>query len=210
VTVGPSAEGGEILYSATLQAPSPPFEGDCDLMVFTLVANAPGTYNLDFSEALLSDPNGTPLEVTTQGTTVTVVEVTETPVPTPPPTGCEDILGYHVVRAGETLFSIGRAYQVDPWAIASCNGIINPNLIYYGTTLAIPNVPWYSIPPGPVAQRQFDGGGGYTCRYTHTVQWGENLFRISLRYGVSMWTIAEANRIFNLHLIFAGQVLCIP
>ena len=29
---------------------------------------------------------------------------------------------YHVVRAGETLFSIGRRYGVNPWAIASANG----------------------------------------------------------------------------------------
>jgi hypothetical protein len=40
--------------------------------------------------------------------------------------------------------------------------------------------------------------------------WGENLFRISLRYRVSMWAIAEANGIHNLNYIRAGQVLCIP
>jgi LysM repeat protein len=42
------------------------------------------------------------------------------------------------------------------------------------------------------------------------VQPGENLFRIALRYGVSMWDIARLNNILNLRLIYAGQVLLIP
>lgn len=45
---------------------------------------------------------------------------------------------------------------------------------------------------------------------THVVAPGENLYRISLRYGVSMSAIAQANSISNLNLIFAGQRLTIP
>lgn len=44
----------------------------------------------------------------------------------------------------------------------------------------------------------------------HTVQIGENLYRISLRYGVSLAAIASANGISNYSLIYAGSVLCIP
>ncbi len=44
----------------------------------------------------------------------------------------------------------------------------------------------------------------------HVVQPGENLFRISLRYNVSMADIAAANNISNVNLIFAGQQLIIP
>lgn len=209
VVVGPSEEDGGVQYAASLQAPSAPFEGECDLITLTFVGSDPGTYSIEIASALLSDPDGNSLEVTTQGATVEVVGPTETP--TPPPGGeCTDILGYHVVRWGETLYAVGRAYGVRPDAIALCNGIINPNLIRAGTTLAIPNAPWSPIPPGPVAIPQFGPGPGTACRYYHTVRWGENLFRISLRYGVSMWTIAEANRIYNLNYIWAGQVLCIP
>ena len=43
----------------------------------------------------------------------------------------------------------------------------------------------------------------------HTVQAGENLYRISLRYGVSMQNIASANSLSNLNLIFVGQQLVI-
>ena len=53
------------------------------------------------------------------------------------------------------------------------------------------------------ALAQDDGG-------THTVQSGENLFRIALRYGVDMTELASANDITNLTQIYAGQVLVIP
>jgi len=44
----------------------------------------------------------------------------------------------------------------------------------------------------------------------HVVQPGENLFRISLRYGVPMASIVQANGITNPNLIFVGQQLTIP
>ncbi|NWF68916.1 MAG: LysM peptidoglycan-binding domain-containing protein [Chloroflexi bacterium] len=45
---------------------------------------------------------------------------------------------------------------------------------------------------------------------THTVQPGENLFRIALRYGVSVDVLAAANGISDVRLIYVGQVLIIP
>ncbi len=45
---------------------------------------------------------------------------------------------------------------------------------------------------------------------THTIQPGENLFRIALRYGVGMDAIARANGITDPTRIFAGQQLIIP
>src|SRR5260370_14837202 len=48
------------------------------------------------------------------------------------------------------------------------------------------------------------------CGVYHTVIAGQNLFRISLRYGVSMIAIATANRITDLNLIYSGTTLYIP
>jgi LysM repeat protein len=136
---------------------------------------------------------------------------TEVHAPTfqsPPPGG---ILGYHTVQPGETLYCIARAYGVDPWAIASTNGIVNPNVIHAGMVLAIPNVP-KTLPAGRVCPRQFGGTPPPPpgCRWHHVVVSGDNLYRISLHYGVSMYAIAEANNITNLNLIYVGQTLCIP
>lgn len=44
----------------------------------------------------------------------------------------------------------------------------------------------------------------------HTVRPGENLFRISLRYGVTVAQIQAANNIVNPNRIYAGSILLIP
>lgn len=66
------------------------------------------------------------------------------------------VLGKHVVRPGESLFCIGRAYGVLPGAIAEASGLninarLNPN-----TELIIPAVRWFNIPGGPVCAQQFN------------------------------------------------------
>lgn len=45
---------------------------------------------------------------------------------------------------------------------------------------------------------------------THVVQPGENLYRIALRYGVTVQAVAQANNITNPNLIYVGQSLTIP
>jgi len=159
-------------------------------------------------------PTATPTPTSTpHPITPTPYTVTATPTFIPHP---GTIQGYHTVRAGETLYAIGRAYATQPQAIATYNHILNPNRLYVGVRLAIPVAPWSPIPPGPVAQRQFTPGGDVTpvpspvCRYMHTVRYGETLTGIGLYYGTSIWAIARANNIYNLHIIYTGQVLCIP
>jgi LysM repeat protein len=44
----------------------------------------------------------------------------------------------------------------------------------------------------------------------HVVQRGETLYSIARRYGVSMWTIANANSITNPNRIYVGQRLVVP
>lgn len=48
------------------------------------------------------------------------------------------------------------------------------------------------------------------CGVYHTVAAGQNLFRISLRYGVSMHDIAVVNGIRDIKVIYTGQRLFIP
>ena len=66
-------------------------------------------------------------------------------------------MGKHTIRSGETVYSIGRAYGVDPQAIASSNKIADPSSIFPGQTLDIPRVRWPGgVPQGPTARQQFD------------------------------------------------------
>jgi LysM repeat protein len=44
----------------------------------------------------------------------------------------------HVVKAGETLYSIAVQYGTTPYAIQLKNRLANPNFIYPGQTLTLP------------------------------------------------------------------------
>ena len=114
----------------------------------------------------------------------------------------------HTVKPGETLFSIGRLYNVNPYAIAAANNIPYPYIIYPGQQLTITT--GTTPPPPGTSPTPVPPPSSGTCRYYHLVRPGENLFRISMAYGVPMSTIAAANGIVNYNLIFAGQTLCIP
>jgi LysM repeat protein len=102
----------------------------------------------------------------------------------------------HVVRRGETLYSIARSHGVDMRAIVRANGITNPNYIYAGQRLTIPT-------------GRPSGTSSPTTR-VHVVQSGETLYRIALRYGTSVWAITRTNNIANPNCIYAGQRLVIP
>ena len=97
---------------------------------------------------------------------------------------------YHTVVFGESLSSIARKYEVTVAALVDANGIANPNLIYVGQRLLIPEKSEGII--------------------IHLVAGGESLLSIAAKYGVSIWDIAERNSITNVNLIFVGQKLVIP
>lgn len=111
------------------------------------------------------------------------------PTPTPSPF----VETTYIVRPGDSLYRIGRAYGIGWVQIAEANGLVNPNQIYVGQTLKIP-----VSAPGPAPQ------------FTHVVQRGETLFLISLRYGIPWPTIAQANEISSPYVIYVGQTLVIP
>ena len=59
--------------------------------------------------------------------------------------------------------------------------------------------------------RAQDGGDKPPTGMTiHVVQRGENLFRISLRYGTTINVLMALNGIVNPNRIFVGQVLRLP
>jgi LysM repeat protein len=104
----------------------------------------------------------------------------------------------HVVRPGENLFRIALRYGVTVDALAATNNLSNPRLIYVGQRLVISSA---SSPAKPAAPSPSS---------VHIVQPGENLFRIALRYGVTVDALTAANGIVNANRIHAGQRLTIP
>ena len=93
----------------------------------------------------------------------------------------------HVVKAGDSLYSISRRYGVPIARIASDNEINVSDSLVIGQTIVIME-----------GTRQ------------HTVKAGESLFSIARQYGTTVASIQAANQITNPAAIRPGMVLTIP
>lgn len=100
---------------------------------------------------------------------------------------------YYTVKSGDTLSGIAAKYGTTYQAIASLNGISNPNLIYAGQKLAI---------PGQATQKSVSETATY-----YTVKSGDTLSAIASKYGTTYQKIAQLNGLTNPNLIYAGQRL---
>lgn len=100
--------------------------------------------------------------------------------------------GTHTVTRGETLAGIAARYGTTAAALASANGIANPNRIYAGTRLSVP------------------GAGTAASGSSYTVRSGDTLGSIASRAGSSIAELVTLNGIKNPNLIRTGQVLSLP
>lgn len=123
-----------------------------------------------------------------------VIPNCEPGVQPPPPGQCFT----YVVKNGDTLFSLAQRFSTTVSDIALQNNIVNPSLIFVGQQLTI--CPKGTVPPPPPPAE---------CTF-YTVQPGDTLFSIALRFGSTVPAIARANNITNPNLIFIDQRLCIP
>jgi murein DD-endopeptidase MepM/ murein hydrolase activator NlpD len=110
----------------------------------------------------------------------------------------------YVVRPGDSLASIALRYGLTTAELATANGLINPGLIYVGLKLIIPasseagSTAAPSRRPATVVNR------------LHTVQADETLLGIALKYGTTVRSLIETNRLDRAGFIVPGQSLIIP
>jgi LysM repeat protein len=170
-------------------------------------------------------------------TSTPIVPPTDTPIvpPTvaPPPTGGPVT---YVVQRGDTLFRIAKRFGTSVRAIQLANGI-RGTWIRVGQTLVIPGANPGPQPtpvpteihrddddhhqPAPTEVHSSDDQPKVSSPESHssdesdakpktyTVKAGDNLFRIGLRFGVSVGAIQAANGLRSVY-IQVGQVLTIP
>ena len=93
------------------------------------------------------------------------------------------------VGEGQSLSSIASSFGTSVAALAAANGITNPNLIFVGTVLQLPQAP--------------------SAGTVHVAN-GETLSEIASRYGTTVAALAAANDITNPNLVVAGTTLQLP
>ncbi len=142
-----------------------------------------------------------------------------TPTPTPFDIGRPAVC-IHIVQPGENLFRLSLRYGVSVNDLAVANGISNIQLIRVNQQITIPGCGTTGVfpPPTPLPSGAGGIGGpgdgvtGQTAAICsqHLVQQYETLFQISLRYGVPMQSIINANNITNPNIIIMATTLQIP
>ncbi len=107
----------------------------------------------------------------------------------------------YVVQPGDNLFRIGLRFGLTPQQVASANNLSSVSQIAVGQRLVIPA-------PGAASAPAYSAAS--TAQSYHVVGVGDNLYRIALRYGVSVQSLAAANSIHNYNQVYVGQRLVIP
>lgn len=111
--------------------------------------------------------------------------------------GTTDWVQVYTVQRGDTLSQIAWDFGVSEQALLQANSLHDPDEIYVGQQLIIPNQGGY-------------GTGGPECASYYTVRPGDTLSQIALDQGVDEYALARANGVYDLNDIYVGQQLCIP
>ncbi len=114
-----------------------------------------------------------------------------------PPQGAPDS---YVVQSGDTLFAIALKYHTTVPIIKQLNGIGASDVIQVGQKLLVPS----GGNSGANASELTATAAGYT------VQAGDTLLGIALRYGTTINALEQLNGIANSNLIAVGQAVAIP
>jgi LysM repeat protein len=126
----------------------------------------------------------------------------------------------YTVEEGDSLGTIAQQFGVSAVSIMETNNLQNPNNVFVGQVLVIPN---YAPPSsnatmsaGTTAGSQTGASGESSVESSsgqvvdHIVQPGETLIGIAQKYGVDANAVAAANNIANRNQLRVGQKLVIP
>ena len=107
------------------------------------------------------------------------------------------------VAPGDTLYSLGRRYNVSVVEIMETNQLADSNLTV-GQQLTIPGGSGFSV------KRSQSAGIRPSSSGTYTVRPGETFQKIAAKHGVSSAALADLNGITDPGSLRAGEVLILP
>ncbi len=164
------------------------FDGtDCAMWQYTSQGSVPGiSGNVDLNLSYVDFPSvirSAGLNRLSGGTP------SPSPSPSPSPAPSTDYITY-VIQSGDTLSGIAARYGTTVSELTRLNGISDPDRIYAGNTLKVP-----------------ESGASYQ---TYTIRSGDTLNGIAARYGTTVSELAKLNGISDPDRIYAGNTIRIP
>lgn len=102
----------------------------------------------------------------------------------------------YIVQTGDTLSGIALKYGTTVRQLVILNNIKNPNLIYPGQKIKVP------INGNVQNETEYQTG-----HIIYTVERGDTLSMLALRFNTTVQEIAELNNIQNINLIYIGEKL---
>lgn len=111
----------------------------------------------------------------------------------------------YTVQRGEWFYQIARKFGISVAQLQAANPGVNPNALYPGQVLRIPAAT--PITPAPGGATPTPGTGAAS---TYTVQPGDTLSSIAVRFKTTPMALQIANNLPNPNAIYPGMVLVIP
>jgi LysM repeat protein len=142
-----------------------------------------------------------------------VVKPTGKIAPQPAPVAPETAPAFYVVKAGETLYSIGRRYGMTAEKLCQINGLAANCSVKVGQQIKVNDcecaIRTDLVPKGGAPTTYNQPNRTVGLRRTHTVQEGENLPSIARMYNISVAHIRELNRMAPNEIVIPMQVIIV-
>lgn len=103
----------------------------------------------------------------------------------------------HIVRKGETVYSISRFYNVTPDELMGKNNISDPLKLQVGKQLTIPSSADIA-PSSPIVYKDYH------------IRKGDTLFSIARTHGITLADLQDLNKISIDHIIKIGDTIKVP
>ncbi|MCL2264740.1 MAG: LysM peptidoglycan-binding domain-containing protein [Treponema sp.] len=110
---------------------------------------------------------------------------------------------YHIVRTGDTLWSMSRNYGTSVSMIEQHNAGISSRYLKIGETVIIPA--FNDVTPVRQTAVSVQGYNG-----THRVQSGDTFWSLSRIYGIDVQALADANNMKLTDILHIGKILRLP
>ncbi|QUH25673.1 LysM peptidoglycan-binding domain-containing protein [Serpentinicella alkaliphila] len=121
----------------------------------------------------------------------------------------------YTVKSGDTPWTISNAYKISMNDLLSFNGLTQKDFVYPGQVLKIPSQTQQSQVQNPPIQHNPTMPPPNTSTpqktfITHTVVSGDDLWKISIRYGIPFSELLQVNGFKENHIVYIGDKINIP